>query len=148
MDWLIVLAYVYSIVDKLSTVVGHMIFVSVILMLLGGAVKFCAMLEYSEKTTETAAKASKLWEDVSKRLLRLGTVPFFLFCAIYALLPSQEGMKYIAGAAIVSYSADAVSSINGIEQMPEKVVTLVNTLIDDIVEDVQEKEAEEDEPAS
>lgn len=144
MGWLIVLAYVYAVVDNISGVFQFTMIASALLVALVLVIKIASAMVIADTYRELQDDAKKnletAWEPFTDRVLKYAPKSFVITAILWAIIPSSDGMKYIAGAAIVAYSAEAVSSINGIDQMPEKMVTIVNGLLDDIAEDIKEKD--------
>ena len=148
MGWLIVLAYAYSVVDRFSSIAIWILVAAAVAATIGAVgniivrgEKSTTTLRNKEETKDYHSRLEENWVPWLNTLIKVGTRTFLIVGVIWALIPSQQGMKYIAGAAIVYYSADAVSNINGIEKMPEKVVTVINSLLDDIASDIKENES-------
>lgn len=142
MGWLIVLAYIYGIIENvhgaLGAAVGIGVPVAVIALIVYAIASFGvhALIERDEDGDKVREAWSSTGSPRLLKFLKYTVISTVIAGTLNVLVPDREGMKYIAGAAVVAYSAEAVSNIEGIDRLPANVVNVVNKLLEDIANDL------------
>lgn len=142
LGWLIALAYVYGVVESLHVTLASLARISSVTAIVA-AVLFLVVTFFVNvvlESDEDGERVRNSWKNVGSgrliKAIKIGLVSFLVATTLNTLIPDREGMKYIAGAAVVAYSAEAVSNIDGIDKLPANVVSVVNKLLEDIARDL------------